>query len=325
VSEMSPEETKSACVTAAEEAFAIRIENAHKQYKRGGKVREAVRDVSLFVAEGSVHGLLGPNGAGKTSTIKMLLGLLRPTAGHFEILGYEATPEIRRYVGFLPEQPYFPPHLTARQVMSLIGKALEMPASQVASQAEELLDKVGLAGRGTDKLSTYSRGMLQRFGLAQALLGEPRVLVLDEPASGLDPLGQRDVRDLINSLRAEGISILLSSHQLSEVEAVCDEVTILAAGKVASRGRIEDLLRVDGQVAMRVEGDGRELPSSVTALTHSIEANGGEWSLAAPEDSVREVVDALYDGGFKLVTLAPRRESLENYFAHLVAEEREGS
>ncbi len=323
MSEIATDEIMSACVSGADEAFAIRIENAHKQYTRGGSVREAVRDVSLFVAEGSVHGLLGPNGAGKTSTIKMLLGLLRPTAGRFEILGYEAAPEIRRYVGFLPEQPYFPPHLTAQQVMSLIGRALEMPTSRIASQAEELLEKVGLAGRGTDRLSSYSRGMLQRFGLAQALLGEPRVLVLDEPASGLDPLGQRDVRDLINSLRAEGISILLSSHQLSEVEAVCDEVTILAAGRVASRGRIEDLLRVDGQVAMRIEGTGPDLPTSVTAIAHSIDSSGGEWSLAAPEESVREVVDALYEGGFRLITLSPRRESLEDYFAKLVAEERE--
>ena len=206
---------------------------------------------------GGIHGLLGPNGAGKTTTLKMLLGLVRPSGGTFEILGAPAHgPGARARLGFLPEQPYFPAQLTVIEALQLYGRLSGMSKSEVKAAVPGLLDKVGLEGREGSLLSRFSRGMLQRLGLAQAMLGDPEVIVLDEPASGLDPVGQRDVRNLMLELRSGGTAVLLSSHQLSEVEAICDEVTILNRGLVAARGHIDDLLNVSGQVSVRVRGDG---------------------------------------------------------------------
>jgi len=217
---------------------AILIEHARKDYgKAAGGRREAVADVSIRVSPGAIHGLLGPNGAGKTTTLKMLLGLVRPSGGRFEILGVPATkPGARARLGFLPEAPYFPSQLTAGEAMALYGQLCGLTRTELAEQSAELLDRVGLDGRQKTLLSKFSRGMLQRLGLATALLGNPDVLVLDEPASGLDPVGQRDVRNLMVDLKNEGATILLSSHQLSEVEAISDEVTILNRGRVAARG-----------------------------------------------------------------------------------------
>jgi len=312
-------DTSTSASSPQEGEFALLVEGAYKSYRNGSAVREVVKDISIYVRPGTIHGLLGPNGAGKTTTIKMLLGLVRPQAGRFEILGYEAAPEVRRYAGFLPEQPYFSPHLTAHQVLRVIGRTLKMPKAQLEAQADKLLSKVGLEHRGKDRLSSYSRGMLQRFGIAQALLGDPKVLILDEPASGLDPVGQRDVRDLIKGLRDEGITVLLSSHQLSEVEAVCDEVTIVNRGRVAAKGDIEDLLKVAGQVLVTAEGDASHLPERVAAIAADIGNDGSRWLISIPEGSTRAIVDALDDGGFRVISLVPRRESLEEYFSRLIA------
>jgi ABC-2 type transport system ATP-binding protein len=298
---------------------ALLIEGAQKTYGTGRIAREAVYDVSLHVAEGRVHGLLGPNGAGKTTTIKMLLGLVRPGTGRFEVFGDPATPAARQTIGFLPEQPYFPPHLTARQVMRLGGVLAGMSRSEIDPAATELLARVGLEGREGGRLSSFSRGMLQRLGLAQALLGEPRILVLDEPASGLDPVGQRDVRDIIISLRSQGTTVLLSSHQLSEVEAVCDDVTILNAGRVASRGRIDELLNVAGRTSLRVASDAEELPGNIINIAEDVSRVGSTWMLSVPDGQVRSVVDQLDDADWRIVALAPKRESLEDYFARLLA------
>ncbi len=187
----------------------------------------------------------------------MLLGLVRPSGGTFEILGAPAHgPGARARLGFLPEQPYFPTQLTVIEALQLYGRLSGMSKSEVRTAVPGLLEKVGLEGREGSLLSRFSRGMLQRLGLAQAMLGAPDVIVLDEPASGLDPVGQRDVRNLMLELRSGGTAVLLSSHQLSEVEAICDEVTILNRGLVAARGHIDDLLNVSGQVSVRVRGDG---------------------------------------------------------------------
>ncbi len=316
-------ETRESLVSHAEEDpsldHALVIEGARKTYGGRRAAREAVHDVSLHVSAGRVHGLLGPNGAGKTTTIKMLLGLVTPSAGRFEILGRPATPEVRRDVGFLPEQPYFPPQLTARGVMRLAGRTAGMPATGIDRASDELLSRVGLKGRERSRLSSFSRGMLQRLGLAQALLGDPKVLVLDEPASGLDPVGQRDVRDLIIGLRESGTTILLSSHQLSEVEAVCDDVTILNAGRVASRGRIDDLLNVAGRTSIRAISAEETLPEPVARVVEDVALAGGTWVFSVPDEQVRAVVDALDDAGWRIVSLSPKRESLEDYFARLLA------
>lgn len=299
-------------------APAILIEGARKSYGgRAAGAREAVHDVSLVVHRGAIHGLLGPNGAGKTTTLKMLLGLVRPTAGRFEILGAPATASQRARLGFLPEQPYFSPQLTAGQVMRLYGQLSNVPADEMDTRIDVLLERVGLEGKRSVVISKFSRGMLQRLGIAQALVGSPSVVVLDEPASGLDPVGQRDVRNLMMELRDAGTTVLLSSHQLSEVEAVCDDVTILNHGRVAAKGRIEDLLNVAGQTSIRARGAGESLPTGVPAAT-DIATSGGLWVFSVADNDVRTTVDALDDAGWSLVSVTPKRDSLEEYFSRLL-------
>ncbi len=301
------------------DAPAILIEHARKDYGRaaGGR-REAVADVSIRVSRGALHGLLGPNGSGKTTTLKMLLGLVRPSSGRFEILGAPSTaPGARARLGFLPEQPYFPTQLTAGEAMRLYGRLAGLTRTQIAEQSAELLDRVGLDGRQKTLLSKFSRGMLQRLGLAAALLGDPEVLVLDEPASGLDPIGQRDVRNLMVELKNAGVTVLLSSHQLSEVEAISDEVTILNRGRVAARGHIDALLNVAGQTSVTARGQG-ELPPVVRPIVESVAISGATQVFSVPDDRVRTVVDALDDSGWRVVSVVPKRASLEDYFARML-------
>jgi ABC-2 type transport system ATP-binding protein len=303
---------------------AILIDGARKVWPAqiGLPARETVTDVSFAVGAGEIHGLLGPNGAGKTTTLKMLLGLFTSTAGTFQVLGRDSRkPDGRADVGFLSEQPYFNPQLTAYQALALYGRLVGVPEKQLRPDADRLLEEVGLEGQGPTVLGRYSRGMLQRLGIAQAMLGSPKVLVFDEPAGGLDPVGQRDVRELMLKRRDEGATVLLSSHQLSEVEAVCSRVTILHRGRVAAKGRIEDLLRVKGRTSVRVRGLADGLPAEVASLTDDVAVSStGQWVFSIPEDSARRVVDALDDAGATLESLQPKRDSLEDYFARLLAE-----
>ncbi len=301
------------------ESLAIRIEGARKSYGSTAVGRpDAVTEVSLSVSHGSVHGLLGPNGAGKTTTLKMLLGLVTPSAGVFEISGVPAhLPGARSNVGFLPEQPYFPSLLSASEVLGLHAELLGLDRREALLEIDELLERVGLEHKGGTRLARFSRGMLQRLGLAVALLGSPEVIVFDEPASGLDPVGQRDVRNIIQELKGQGVGVLLSSHQLSEVEAVCDEVTILDRGRVAARGHIDDLLNVAGQTSIRVQGDGA-LPDAVAARIVEQAVVGGVAVFSVADADVREVIDTLYDSGWRLLAVTPKRDSLEEYFANLL-------
>ncbi|MEI7815035.1 MAG: ABC transporter ATP-binding protein [Coriobacteriia bacterium] len=313
--------TKTTIDGREEPAPAILVEHARKDYGReaGGR-REAVADVSISVSRGAIHGLLGPNGSGKTTTLKMLLGLVRPSAGRFEILGVSASAAgARARLGFLPEQPYFPSQLTAGEAMSLYGRLTGLRRSALAEQTADLLDRVGLDGRQKTLLSKFSRGMLQRLGLASALLGSPEVLVLDEPASGLDPVGQRDIRNLMLELKAQGVTILLSSHQLSEVETVSDEVTILNSGRVAARGHIDDLLNVAGETSISARGAG-ELPADVAGLARDVALHGSTSVFSVADEHVRRVVDLLDDSGWNLLSVSPKRDSLEDYFACLVSD-----
>lgn len=299
---------------------ALAIEQARKDYGRAAMGRkQAVSDVTISVSRGAIHGLLGPNGAGKTTTLKMLLGLVRPSGGRFEILGNPATAAgARSRLGFLPEQPYFPPQLKAAEALTLYGRLAGLPKQRIIEQIPLLMHTVGLEGKEAQPLTRFSRGMLQRLGLAQALMGDPEVLVLDEPASGLDPVGQRDVRNLMLELRGRGTSILLSSHQLSEVEAVCDEVTILNRGRVAAVGHIDALLNVVGQVSVRARG-GEELPSSVRPFVTETALSGGVWVVSVAQSDIRKVVDAFDDAGWTLDSVSPKRDSLEDYFSRLLA------
>lgn len=300
---------------------AIRVEGARKTYRRIGRAMSntAVDGVSLTVERGTIHGLLGPNGAGKTTTLKMLIGLVRPTAGTFEVLGEDSTsPRGRRSLGFLPEQPYFPQHLTALHALRFYGTLAGVPSSELNDRSTGLLAGVGLRGSEHTELSKFSRGMLQRLGIAQAIIGKPEVVILDEPASGLDPVGQRDVRSLMLELRSKGTTVLLSSHQLSEVEAVCDRVTILSEGKVAAEGKIEELLNVSDQTSMRVRGLA-ELPTAVREVAIDVAVSGSLWVFSVRDAAVRTVVDAVDDAGGTILSVTPKRESLEDYFARLTS------
>jgi ABC-2 type transport system ATP-binding protein len=305
---------------------AVSVAGARKIYQTApwSAPHSAVEDVSIAVPEGVIHGLLGPNGAGKTTTLKMLLGLVRPTAGTFEVLGRASRiPGNRSQLGFLPEQPYFPTQLTAVQAMRLYARLAGLPRAEIGPRTAELLSLVGLEGSARARLQTFSRGMLQRLGIAAALVGSPRVVVLDEPASGLDPVGQRDVRTIMLRLRDEGVTVLLSSHQLSEVEAVCDRVSILNLGRVTAEGRIDDLLRVAGRTSVRVGGMPGGLPPAVRALTDDIVVDGGIAVFSVPEADVRRVVDLVDDAGGSIIALVPKRESLEDYFTRMLQDSRE--
>lgn len=306
---------------------AILIRGAHKRYKPivGAPQRDAVRGVDISVAPGTIHGLLGPNGAGKTTTIKMLLGLVRPTAGEFRILGEDSTrPDGRRRVGFMPEQPYFPQHLRAAQALRLYAQLAGVPRDEIGPRTTALMERVGLQGREKTTLDAFSRGMLQRLGIAQALINQPEVVVLDEPASGLDPVGQRDVRNLMLELRESGVTVLLSSHQLSEVEAVCDDVTIMNAGLVAAEGDLDALLNVEGRTSIRVRGLEGGLPARVAELAGEVAVAGGVSVFSVADGTVRAVIDAVDDAGGRVVSVTPVRDSLEDYFARLLATTAEG-
>lgn len=302
-----------------ENIAAIRVEGARKTFKAPGRpLKVAVDDVSISVQPATIHGLLGPNGAGKTTTLKMLIGLVRPTAGVFEVLGLDSTrPGGRRELGFLPEQPYFPMNLTAIQAMRFYARLTGVPSKSIDDESAALLSRVGLEDAARTELAKFSRGMLQRLGIAQALFGNPRVVILDEPASGLDPVGQRDVRNLMLELRSDGVTVLLSSHQLSEVEAVCDRVSIVNRGRLAAEGDINTLLNVSGRTSVRVAGLD-SLPDAALVLAEDIALTGGMLVFSIPTGATRAVVDAIDESGGTIVSVMPKRDSLEDYFSRLL-------
>ena len=223
----------------------LEIDDLFKTFRVGFFRRrvEAVQGVSFQVREGEIFGLLGPNGAGKTTTLKVMMGLIAPTKGAIRIFGRACSePSARRDVGFLPENPYFHEYLTPRELLEFYGTLSGLEAKKLQRRRNELIEQVGLAEAANRPLKKFSKGMLQRIGLAQALIGEPRLLVLDEPMSGLDPVGRKFVADLIGELNGRGTTVLFSSHILSDVERLCHRVVILNRGVVAAEGRLADLV-----------------------------------------------------------------------------------
>src|SRR5438045_6958914 len=211
----------------------------------------AVRDLNLRVEPGEVYGLLGPNGSGKSTTLKIILGLVSPTRGQTKIFGRDSSlVESRAAVGFLPENPYFYKFLTGEETLRFFGKLCRLNGSRLKSRVHELLELVGLTNARQQRLSTYSKGMLQRIGLAQALINEPQLVVLDEPTAGVDPAGSRDIRNLIVDLKRRGITVLLSSHLLSQAQEICDRVGIVANGRLVREGRVEELLAIEDQTEL---------------------------------------------------------------------------
>src|SRR5919199_6594661 len=224
-------------------AMAIRAEGLTKRFFQRGEV-VAVDHLNLEVAEGEIFGFLGPNGAGKTTTIKMLLGLIFPDEGTAEVLGFPAgAQEMRRLVSYLPENPYFYDHLTGGELLDFYGRLFGLDSSERAKRVDALMELVGLKNDKTKQLKQYSKGMMQRIGIAQALINDPKLLIFDEPTSGLDPVAHIEIRNLIESLRDQGKTVFLSSHQLSDVELVCDRVAILNYGRLVKTGAVDELVQ----------------------------------------------------------------------------------
>ncbi|MDQ7008117.1 MAG: ABC transporter ATP-binding protein [Acidobacteriota bacterium] len=268
--------------------------------------------LDLAVRPGEILGLLGPNGAGKTTTIKLALGLIFPDRGEVRLMGRRASePAARKEVGFLPESPYFPDDLTGRELVEFAGRLHGIERTDRRRRAGEWLERVGLAAAMDRPLRKYSKGMVQRAGMARALIGNPRFVILDEPMSGLDPIGRREFRDLILGLREEGVTVLFASHVLADAEMLCDRVAILKGGKllaVRDLGRLERERRV-----LRWEVE--VLGGGALAGGELIAQRGDErlWRLPA-EARAPEIVAAVQAGGGTLLSLTPQRETLEDLF-----------
>ncbi|MEM7385349.1 MAG: ABC transporter ATP-binding protein [Verrucomicrobiota bacterium] len=240
--------------------------------KRGLAVL-AVNDLSLQVAPGEIYGLIGPNGSGKSTTMKILLGLISPTKGTTSIFGIDSREvSSRADVGFLPENPYFYKNLTGLETLHFYGKLAGLPRSRRADKGRELLEFVGLETAGDRRLSGYSKGMLQRIGLAQALIQNPRLVVLDEPTAGVDPRGSRMIRDLIFSLKERGISVILSSHLLEQVQEVCDRIGIIFRGDLVKEGSVDELIAIENQTEVVLENADPALQEKIRNL---VEKEGG--------------------------------------------------
>jgi len=307
----------------------IRTEALTKDFTAGflkPRPRRALDALTFDVQPGEIFGLLGPNGAGKTTTLKLLLQLLFPTAGRAELLGRPAGDvDARRRLGYLPEHPYFYDYLTAEELLEYFGRLFGLAPAARRARAAALLDDVGIGAERRLPLRKFSKGMLQRVGLAQALINEPELLILDEPMSGLDPIGRRDVRNLIARLHGEGRTILFSSHILSDAEALCSRIAILANGRLAASGPLRDLLseHVRGwEILARGLGDATR--ASLAARSASITPlAGGLWQIVLPASARPEpIIAELAAAGATLVSASPRLETLEEVFVRSTADER---
>jgi ABC-2 type transport system ATP-binding protein len=278
------------------------------------KTKVAVEGLSLTVERGEIFGLLGPNGAGKTTTLKMLLGLLKPTAGNAWLLGTPiGSPESRRRVGYLPENPYFFDRLTAREFLIFSAQLAGIARGDAVARAERWLERLGLGARARTPLRKYSKGMVQRVGLAHALLHDPELVFLDEPMSGLDPLGRREFRDLILECKDRGTTVVFSSHILPDVELICDRVAVLSQGRIARSGPLDDLLsgEEDGAEIVVAGPLPLLLPPRFAGVAHG--AHGQRVRLEVPRtELVDPLVAHLLSKEYRLISVTPRRRSLES-------------
>jgi ABC-2 type transport system ATP-binding protein len=297
---------------------AIETRGLRKEY--GDKV--AVEDLTLQVPQGEVFGFLGPNGAGKTTSVKMLLGLAAPTAGQAWLLGAPiGEPAARAFVGFLPEHFRFHEWLTAYEFLDLHGSLYNVPAAERRQRIPELLELVGLTEAKDRRLRGFSKGMLQRIGLAQALLNRPRLVFLDEPTSGLDPIGRRLVRDIIRTLRDQGTTVFLNSHLLSEVEITCDRVAFIKSGRVVHLAALHTLVQGLSAVDLRVGG---VTPALVAGLERfakpgSLRADGERIHLVVDDEELLPAISQwVMSQGARLYALAPQRPSLEDLFLQVI-------
>jgi ABC-2 type transport system ATP-binding protein len=288
------------------------------------KVSRGLEPLDLRIPRGEVAGLLGPNGAGKTTALKLLTGLLRPTRGEAWLLGESIAGDAsRRRMGFLPERPYFYDHLTGPEYLEFVGRLSGLHAAEARSRARHWMGRVGLGEKARLELKKYSKGMLQRLGLAAALIHEPELLILDEPMSGLDPFGRRDVRDLILEQKARGVSVLFSSHILPDVEMLCDRVAILKEGRLVRSATVAELTR-EGRDHVEIRCAGApllEVPVVWRDVVTRIEHPEGTAFVLSDDRRLNDVVQWLIKSGAKLRGVTPQRASLEDLFLETMGPE----
>src|SRR2546430_8397757 len=304
---------------------AIEIIGLEKTYSVGfwrKRPKRALLPLHLGVEEGEIFGFLGPNGAGKTTTLKLLMGLVFPTSGSARILGKEWTDSaVKAQIGFLPEQPYFYDYLTARELLEYYAQLSGVPAKERVPKVQAMLGRVGLPDVGGVQLRKFSKGMLQRVGIAQAILHDPKVVFPDEPMSGLDPMGRREVRDLVEQLKGEGKTVFFSTHILSDAEALCDRVAILNRGELRGVGAVADLTSsVHGKVELVWHG--ATVPRALQTMGAECHMTGDTVRALVPETHQDAALDALRCEQLRLISLTPVRSSLEDYFVEKLKTEQ---
>jgi ABC-2 type transport system ATP-binding protein len=296
---------------------AIEILDLEKTYYVGfwrKRPKLALRPLRLTIEEGEVFGFLGPNGAGKTTTLKLLMGLVSPTGGTARILGMEFDdPRVKTQIGFLPEQPYFYDHLTAQELLTYYAQLSGVSASERSMKVAAMLARVGLSDAARTQLRKYSKGMLQRVGLAQAILHNPKVVFLDEPMSGLDPMGRREVRELIQELRNEGKTVFFSTHILSDAEALCDRVAVIHQGELRGVGAVAELT-AQSQGKVEIIFCARSVPTDLANLGAEARVSGEMVNAVVAEEQQEAALEVLRRERLRLISLTPVRSSLEEYY-----------
>ena len=303
--------------------LALDLHDVTKTYR--GRV-QALRGVSISVREGEIFGLLGPNGAGKSTLVKIVMTVVRPTSARGTVLGAPVgTQEVLERVGYLPEHHRFPPYLTGRQVVDFFGALCKVPRAARRTRTDALLGLVGMRDWADRKVTTYSKGMQQRIGIATALINDPRLVVLDEPTDGVDPVGRREIRDMLLRIRAEGRTVLVNSHLLSEVEMVADRVAIISKGETIAQGSIDELTRDSHRFEIDASGGPELLSVTGTAVAGREPADRpGLRTYVVPTREAADVqpaIDALRAAGAVIVRVERARETLEDLFVRSVVDE----
>lgn len=299
--------------------LAIEIKHLTKKFRSGFWMKEAVAlsDLNLEVEAGNIFGFLGHNGAGKTTTIKLLIGVIHPTSGEAFVCGRPISDvTAKREIGFLPESPYFYDYLTGSEFLHFCGQLFGMTTKARAQRVEALFELVGLKGAENEQMRKYSKGMLQRIGLAQALINDPKLVILDEPMSGLDPIGRKDVRDIILRLKEQGKTVFFSTHVLTDAEMICDQVGIIIKGRLRSTGKLEALLNPKVRsVEVSLSGIPHDELALLKSFSDTVLQRGGDFLIVLPEEAqLPSVMDWAAKRGGKVVSVVPRRESLEDIF-----------
>jgi ABC-2 type transport system ATP-binding protein len=304
---------------------AIEIENLSKDYPFGFlhlKKKTSLEGLTMRVEQGEVFGFLGPNGAGKSTTIKLLVGLIFPTAGTARILGKSINDiSMHQDIGYLPEQPYFYDYLTAAELLDYFARFHDLPAQERQLRVDGMLKKVGLETARKIQLRKYSKGMLQRVGLAQAILHDPKVVILDEPMSGLDPVGRREVRDIILELKRAGKTVMFSTHILSDAEMLCDRVGVIVGGKLRGVGAPDEIVGMKAQ-GLEILFEYAGTPARLERLLRRATQAGKRYHLEVPEADLYATLEQLCGAGAKILSVTQVKATLEEYFMDLVEADR---